>query len=323
MRSGAGRVLGVVVLASIGLLACTSDRADDAAASACADGDEPLAYVDVGAFEGAAEVWVDPRSGEPHKVTGGDGWAATRPAFSPDGQQLAVTRSEGDYESAGPTSTDIWTVRADGSNLQKVTGAEISDYFDDAAWSPNGNDMAVSYLDAGTRSGGIQIISTEGDKKAEALTETPPATMDLAPAWSPSGDEVAYLRAQQSPDPQVEMRVRNLDDDGDRLIATVNDNVDTVDWSPTASTLLISRGGGHAYTVDIDSGSVTDVGEASFARWASDGSRIYFIDSAGQLAEGSIDEGVVTVDSTIEGSTWSNVYPYLGLGVARCSTTGT
>lgn len=312
----------MAALASVGLVACASDRTDGAAAGDCAGG-EQLAYVDDGAFDGAAEVWVDPRTAEPHKVTGGDGWVATRPAFSRDREHLAVTRSQGDYESAGPTSTDIWTVGTDGSNLQKITDAEISDYFDHAAWSPNGYDIAVSYLDAGTKSGGIRIIPTEGEKTAVAVTETPPGTTDLAPAWSPSGDDVAYLRVQQSLEPHVEIRVHTLSDGGDRLIATVNDNVDTVDWSPTASTLLVSRSRGHAYTVDIDSDTVTDVGEASFARWASDGGRIYFIDTGGQLAEGSIDDGTITKDSTIDGITWSNVYPYLGLGVARCSTTDT
>ena len=75
------------------------------------------------------------------ELVSGD-WVATRPAFSPDGRQLVLVRADGDYESGGPGSTDLWTFDvASGTPGRAVT----EDSFDDSpSWSPDGDTIAFS-----------------------------------------------------------------------------------------------------------------------------------------------------------------------------------
>ena len=69
------------------------------------------------------------------QLTWGTGASSDSPSWSPDGTRIAYTRT-------GRVRGDIWTMRADGTGQQRVTGGHPND--DDSAWAPDGTAIAFS-----------------------------------------------------------------------------------------------------------------------------------------------------------------------------------
>jgi len=79
------------------------------------------------AREKTSELWVVPASGgEPRKIFDGD---AVQPSWSPGGHRIAFWR-------IAQGIRDVWTVAADGSDLQRVTDASSVDW--NPVWSRDG-----------------------------------------------------------------------------------------------------------------------------------------------------------------------------------------
>lgn len=312
---------GTVGLFAGVLVACGSG---ETAAPRCRPSAETLAVNHSGrGSDGLAEVWIF-RHGRSRALITGE-WVATKPSFSPDGLRVAVTRATGDYESAGPDSTDISVVDADGSNARQLTAAADLELFDDAAWSPDGASLAVSNREPGSESSTIQVIPAEGGT-ARALTQPPTGAEDSAPAWSPDGQEVAYLRRTHGPTgTRNEIRAVGRTGKNDHRVASVG-RAEMLDWNPRGGSLLVStteRFGDGLSTVDVTSGEVRDLGSGSNARWSGDGRHVHYLAYDGErdywrLAIGHIDGGRLVRDQVVPGFGVGFLYPYLGLAVDRC-----
>lgn len=83
--------------------------------------------------------------------------------------------------------------------------------------------------------------------------------MDLAPAWSRDGQELAFIRAEVQP---------GVDGTHARAVAVVPDAY-SVEWHPDGQVLLVSafaREDGTVLVVDLDTGDATRIAEhATFA----------------------------------------------------------
>jgi Tol biopolymer transport system component len=109
------------------------------------------------------------------------------PTWSPDGRQIAFTRYSG-------KSVSIYIVPALGGAVHHVydglasMGAGLS-------WSPNGQFLAfsVSSADNPTRSA-IGLLSL-ADSSIKALTSPPAGSLDHEPAYSPDGNQIAFIRS--------------------------------------------------------------------------------------------------------------------------------
>jgi hypothetical protein len=183
---------------------------------------------------GLFRIWVMTDSGaSPTSLTGvpdsDDGW----PAWSPGGERVAFVRSRAgdddiwvvDYPTGlNPTrltahpgrdthpswrplaaqlafASDragrfgIWRMKDDGTDLKQPTGGPDSD--DDwPAWSPAGTDIAFSRAHpSGSPSSyptaGIWLMGPEASNP-RPLTAGP--AFDYAPAWSPDGERIAFIR---------------------------------------------------------------------------------------------------------------------------------
>jgi eukaryotic-like serine/threonine-protein kinase len=114
-----------------------------------------------------------------------DGAAAA--SVSPDGSQIAFL---GDYDSG--SAQGIWVSAADGDDQRRIMTAQRGEYFNQVAWSPNGQRLAYSKGLAGT---GIYVSAIE----SVSLKGGPPTRILSSPklqgfCWLPDGRIVYSLR---------------------------------------------------------------------------------------------------------------------------------
>jgi Tol biopolymer transport system component len=163
-------------------------------------------------------------------------------AWSPDGSKLAFTSDrDGD-------SYEIFTMNADGSNVQRLTNNEISD--GQAAWSPDGTKIAFAH------GGGcaiflkpqplrvddddpcrpyIYVMNPDGSNKVKVSTEAG----EMGPVWSPDGSKIAFTKIAQN---YGDSEIYVMNADGSNRIRLTNDTtLDLVSsWSPDGSKLAFA-----------------------------------------------------------------------------------
>ncbi len=123
--------------------------------------------------------------GTPLRLTRATGAQDRAPAWSPDGRQLAFTRSaEGDCE--------ILIVPALGGPERRIAPCGDRDYRR-LSWSPDGRWLAISRR-IGSSPLAIEAVSVDTAAR-RVLTRPPPGILgDTSPAFSPDGTLVAFAR---------------------------------------------------------------------------------------------------------------------------------
>jgi Tol biopolymer transport system component len=164
-------------------------------------------------------------------------------AWSPDGSKLAfASNREGD-------SFEIFTMNADGSNVQRLTNNSIDD--GQPAWSPDGTKIAF------TRGGACVIALSKPRLKLNADDPCMPYIYlmnsdgsnavnlsttggDVGPVWSPDGNKIAFTTASPNLPDSNEIYVMNANG-SNRVRLTNNSRVDYVSsWSPDGSKLAFA-----------------------------------------------------------------------------------
>lgn len=104
-------------------------------------------------------------------------------AWAPDGRWLAYV-----YRAPGFTFREIWRVRPDGTDRQRVTRLNMGSY--GPAWSPDGDRIAFS---SNAQDGRYQLYSIgAAGKGLRRLTFQPGEYFD--PSWSPDGKVLLFER---------------------------------------------------------------------------------------------------------------------------------
>ena len=99
---------------------------------------------------------------------------ALDPEWSPDGSVIAFVRE--DLKAGGPSETTIYTVKADGSGLQRlVTPPWDEGYYVNPTWSPDGQ-----YLAFNSGLTDVRIVRFDGSSMQTVLSEA------YFPDWGPS-----------------------------------------------------------------------------------------------------------------------------------------
>ncbi|HEY3542301.1 MAG TPA: choice-of-anchor Q domain-containing protein [Gaiellaceae bacterium] len=112
------------------------------------------------------------------------------PSWSPDGSRLVYTH----YDTVNHRIDGLNIAAADGSNDLPLLrgGVDDLDPFIDPTWSPDGSQIAFTFLDTTSGHYDIGVIGADG---LGLLDVTNTATEDEhSPAWSPDGTRLAYIQ---------------------------------------------------------------------------------------------------------------------------------
>jgi dipeptidyl aminopeptidase/acylaminoacyl peptidase len=157
---------------------------------------------------------------------------AESPAWSPDGTRIDFVRSDG----------QLWSMNADGSAARRI-GRFIN--VRDPDWSPDGSQIVFAQrIVRGNSVEGSRLAIVRADGSGyRRLTDG--ASSDSAPAWSPNGRWIAFLRAPRSEGAYRVLRVTPAGSRLSRLSGPLDDSTASADpvvaWTPA---------GGLVYGID-------------------------------------------------------------------------
>ncbi len=209
--------------------------------------------------DGKLIAFVDSGNGGDLKVMNADGTGVadlgeqgTYPTWSPDGSRLAFEADAG---------IEVLGVFRDNPILIPLAPGSTSGRID---WSPDGTKIAFAYRFPGHTDLDIAVAGADGRGDITRVTTSP--IDDHDPAWSPTGDRIAFDRGPVSGSiTDGDLYVINADGtneaqlfDGDAShVATFG-----VDWSPDGSTILFSRfdnGNSDLFTIPAGGGALTQL----------------------------------------------------------------
>ena len=108
--------------------------------------------------------------------------------------------------------------------------------------SPDAAMVAYVALPSGQRNTAIMVQTTDPSPPRQ-LTQPPPGADDMAPAWSPNGRELAFLRIRAGQDCAVMVQPANGGGVGRRVGRCDPDNRPGFDWTPDGRGLIFSSRG--------------------------------------------------------------------------------
>ena len=132
---------------------------------------------------------VDVATGQVRQITQGTEWRDESPRWSPDGQSIAFTSNRAHYGAtpeAGTPDLDVYVMRADGSQVRRITTDPGNDH--DPSWLPDGQSLVFS-SDRASRGDLYRVRLSDGHTTRLTTNFVGRAIM---PAVSPDGAKVAF-----------------------------------------------------------------------------------------------------------------------------------
>ena len=166
-------------------------------------------------------------------VGSGEPISGFEPDWSPDGSAIAFSWPA--YNEYSDTSTrTLGLVAASGGVIRRLTDGQEPD------WSPDGKKIASA-----RPFGGITVTALNAPLKPHELTRRP----DFAPAWSPTGSRIAFVRATRksgTPRLPVDLRLWSMNANGSDQRPLTRTTLPEYGptWSPDGSQLAFLRGDG-------------------------------------------------------------------------------
>ena len=116
------------------------------------------------------------------------------PRWSPDGRKIVFARRP---MFKGPVDPDhiisnIFVMDADGHHEHRLTDTPAN--YEKPAWHPDGNHIAFSVREAGTRDIAVMNLQTG---KVKRLVNNPEGGLSESPDWSPNGRRIVFEHSDE------------------------------------------------------------------------------------------------------------------------------
>jgi Tol biopolymer transport system component len=290
------------------------------------DGEPWIAYQWV-PEHGQGLYLMRPDGRDPHEIATDLPGEAEHPDWSPDGTMIAINVmvKEGVFE--------IWTVRADGTDHQKVLGCEAAPCVEvgGQAWSPDGRQLVFGRLTNATGSYRDDRLTLEvldlATRKSRVIAVAPPvgteAVQYMDARWSPDGKQVVFIVNRYATPPTDEsmlgssiaiVKTDGSEVDAPRILTEPRLFGSYPDWSPDGKTIVFSTHGlgsfqtttkaSNLYTIRPDGTGLTQVTHfgdndtrATQPTWTPDGKQIIFTHILRNAAEAYGDRHTAFIDA--------------------------
>ncbi|MFB6894065.1 TolB family protein [Kitasatospora sp. NPDC056327] len=201
--------------------------------------------------------------------------AETAPSWSPDGRQLAFTRTWG---SVDPTTeqiqySDLYVIAPDGTTAQRVTfltnDTPYSGAVTDPAWSPDGKQLVFSYRTSATgqpaNASALYVVNADGTGMRR-LTPWELRAGERA-NWSPDGSRIVFTTYPTGPDNAPGGGIYTVHPDGTTVEALTPGPSDTsygtASYSPDGTSIAFAQapagGNSELFTMHADGSAVARV----------------------------------------------------------------
>ncbi|WP_281289668.1 LpqB family beta-propeller domain-containing protein [Fodinibius salinus] len=256
--------------------------------------------------DGDGEVFLMNTDGSsPTKLTDNSDTDFAGP-ISPTGTKIAFVSDR------GGSTTHLYVMNADGSNVQQLTssGASVNLLLAGISWSPDGSTLA--FVDSRSGNGEVYTIGADGSGE-QRLTNN--SATDTWPHWSPDGSKILYA---SDTDGDYEIYTMNTDGTGRQQLTTDSDNNGMARWSPDGSKVAFASnrsGNLEIYTMNPDGTGVqqvtSDPGSDEFPSWSPDGSELaFYTDRAGNDEVYKINADGSGIPTNLTANNASDVNPY-------------
>lgn len=255
---------------------------------------------------GKIVFWSD-RSAGPGLYTITPGGTATKVPGTSGGENHAAWSPDGTRIAFRSATNEIFVMNADGTGRRQLTNTPAAEQ--EPVWSPDGSRIAFAKDASGTDATTdleIWAMNADGGSPTQ-LTNTVQGARDTQPAWSPLGNQIAFVSEGRPEQTNSDIYVMdtnpatedasNLTDDTTTPVYQYND--EDPSWSPDGTQIT--------YSTKIDvwkmnadgTGSKTNLTEGSGGgaqpAWSPDGSRIAY--SRVDVTNGVNNQNIAVMDT--------------------------
>ncbi|MFG2919801.1 TolB family protein [Kitasatospora sp. NPDC048298] len=243
---------------------------------------------------GTARLWTVPTAGGPeHQISQlCDGATADctnederAPAFSPDGKQVAFSRSWGALDTSGSHQvqySDLYLMSPEGTDVQRLTfltnDKPYSGAVSNPSWSPDGKQLTFEYRTSATgqpaNSRAIYVVSADGT----GLRQLTPWELRAGERadWSPDGTRILFTTYPAGPDNAPGGAIYTVHPDGSAVgaltPATSNAFFGPASYAPDGKSIVFTQApsgaGADLYSMQADGTGVTRLTNSA-DRWLS------------------------------------------------------